>query len=358
MFKSVSDLSVNKTGCCQTRETCGRVSMRGKEDMEKDYYKILGVERNATDDAIKKAYRKLAKKYHPDTNAGNKEAEEKFKEVTEAYDILSDPKKRKLFDQFGSAAFERGAPGGGGGAGYGGFGGYDGYSNSYTFTGDINDILRGMFGGGFGGFGGATSGAGRSRRSTGRGGFGGFGGFGAATKGEDINYQVTVTLQEVSTGCEKIINIRDSSGQQKSLSVKIPAGMESGKKIRLKGKGRPSPDGGEPGDLFLEVIVQESDEWKRKGTDVYSTVRVPFTTAVFGGEVLINTLYGNVSCRIKPDTKAGSQIRLKGKGLPVMGNPVKKGDHMVKVEIETPTGLSRKAKELLKEFKKEVENSK
>ena len=278
--------------------------------------------------------------------------------MTEAYDILSDPKKRKLFDQFGSAAFERGAPGGAGGSGFGGFNGYDGYSNSYTFTGDLNDILRGMFGGGFAG---GPAGGGRGRRSTGRGGFGGFGGFGSgfgATKGEDINYQVTVTLQEVCTGCEKIINIRDSSGQQKSLSVKIPAGMESGKKIRLKGKGRPSPDGGEPGDLFLEVIVQESDEWKRKGTDVYSTVRVPFTTAVFGGEALINTLYGNVSCRIKPDTKAGSQIRLRGKGIPVMGNPVKRGDHMVKVEIETPTNMSRKAKELLKEFKKELEKGK
>ena len=316
--------------------------------MEKDYYKILGVDRGADEDTIKKAYRKLAKKYHPDTNAGNKEAEEKFKEITEAYDILSDPKKRKLFDQFGSAAFERGAPGGGGGAGYGGF---DGYSQSYTFNGDINDILRGMFGGGFGSFG---TGAGRGRRSSGRSGFG-FGGFNTATKGEDINYQVTVTLQEISTGCEKIINIRDSSGQTKSLSVKIPAGMESGKKIRLKGKGRPSPDGGEPGDLFLEVIVQESDEWKRKGIDVYSTVRVPFTTAVFGGDAIIKTLYGDVSCRIKADTKAGSQIRLKGKGLPVMGNPVKKGDHMVKVEIETPANMSKKAKELLKEFKKEME---
>ena len=348
MFKSINGLSINQKGCCQKRATRGRVFWFGKEDMEKDYYKILGVDRGADEDTIKKAYRKLAKKYHPDTNAGNKEAEEKFKEVTEAYDILSDPKKRKLFDQFGSAAFERGAPGGGGGAGYGGF---DGYSQSYTFNGDINDILRGMFGGGFGGF---STGAGRSRRSSGRSGFG-FGGFNTATKGEDINYQVTVTLQEISTGCEKIINIRDSSGQTKSLSVKIPAGMESGKKIRLKGKGRPSPDGGEPGDLFLEVIVQESDEWKRKGIDVYSTVRVPFTTAVFGGEAIIKTLYGDVSCRIKADTKAGSQIRLKGKGLPVMGNPVKKGDHMVKVEIETPANMSKKAKDLLKEFKKEME---
>lgn len=313
---------------------------------KRDYYTVLGVSSGASDDEIKKAYRKLAKQYHPDTNAGNKEAEERFKEATEAYEVLSDPKKRQIYDQYGMAAFD-GSYGSTDGSGFGGAGG------TYTFNGDIDDILRGFFGGGFGG--------------ASQGGFGGFGGFGGGpqggfggfgrSRGENLNYVLDVTLQEVCAGCEKVISVRDANGQPKSISVKIPAGIESGKKIRLRGKGNPDPYGGEPGDLLLEVRVQDSDVFRRKGNDVYTTIRIPFTTAVLGGEAIVPTLYGNVSCKIKSDTQAGSQIRLRGKGIPVMGSSLRKGDQYVKVEIEVPKNLSRKAKEKLKEFMKEVEKS-
>jgi molecular chaperone DnaJ len=227
------------------------------------------------------------------------------------------------------AAFENGGDGGfGGGAG--------GYS-SYGFSGDLNDILEGLFGGGFGG-----------------GGFGSFfgGGFGGRRgpmRGRDVVASVMITLEEAAKGCEKVINIRNA-GNKESLSVTIPAGMESGRRIRLRGKGEPSPNGGEPGDILLEVEIQEDDRFRRDGIDVYTIVRIPFTTAVFGGKVIMHTLYGDVETNIKEGTQAGTQMRLKGKGLPVMGRNIY-GDQYVTIEIEVPRKLSKKAKAKLQEFK-------
>ena len=296
---------------------------------KRDFYEVLGIDKSADEEAIKKAYRILAKKYHPDANPGDKDAEEKFKEASEAYEVLSDPKKRSVYDQFGMAAFENGGDGGfGGGAG--------GYS-SYGFSGDLNDILEGLFGGGFGG-----------------GGFGSFfgGGFGGRRgpmRGRDVVASVTITLEEAAKGCEKVLNIRNA-GNKESLSVTIPAGMESGRRIRLRGKGEPSPNGGEPGDILLEVDIIEDGRFRRDGIDVYTTARIPFTTAVFGGKVIMHTLYGDVETNIKECTQAGTQMRLKGKGMPVMGRNIY-GDQYVTIEIEVPRKISKKAKAKLQECK-------
>ena len=299
---------------------------------KRDFYEVLGIDKSADEEAIKKAYRIPAKKYHPDANPGDKEAEEKFKEASEAYEILSDPKQRSVYDQFGMAAFENG-----GDPGFGGAGGY----SSYGFSGDLNDILEGLFGGGFGGGFGSFFG-------------GGFGGRRGPMRGRDVSAAVTITLEECAKGCEKVLNIRNA-GKQESLSVQIPAGMETGQRIRLRGKGEPSPNGGEPGDLILLVEVAEDERYRREGIDIYSTIRIPFTTAVFGGEVVMHTLYGDVSCKVKECTQAGTQVRLKGKGMPIM-NRNSYGDQYVTIEIDVPRKVSKKAREKLAEYRKIMEN--
>lgn len=357
---------------------------------KRDYYAVLGVSRDADDKTIKKAYRKLAKKYHPDTSVGNKQAEEKFKEVTEAYEILSDPEKRKLYDRFGHAAFD------GSGAGASDFGGqgfqgnpfddlfgkgagsrtyyrssdgstYQGagpdfgaYSNmgagngsyEYHFEGqDMEDILRSMFGGGAG-----ESGYGQDR--FGKGGFGesGFGRSGSGS-GADIQAEISVSFDEAAFGCDKVIRLEDGSGMGRgngtggqSLKVHIPAGIDTGKTIRLKGKGRPGRNGAVPGDLLLKVNVGEKPGYERRGMDIYTTANIPFTTAVFGGEVMVETLYGKVVCKVKEGTQSGTKIRLKGKGIVSMKDSRVQGDQYVTVQIQVPSNLSDEAKRKLKEF--------
>ncbi len=310
--------------------------------MKRDYYEVLGVNRNADDAAIKKAYRKLAKKYHPDSNAGNAQAEERFKEVTEAYDILSDPEKRKLYDRFGHAAFDGSAQGAAGGASGGPGGGFyrsagpDGSYQEYHFEGgDMDDILKNLFGGGFGGFGFSGS---RSRY---------------AADGSDLEAEISVTFEEAVFGCDKVIHLgdnREAGGTGKALKVHIPAGIDTGKSIRLRGKGMPGSGGGRPGDLMLKVKVEEKAGFERKGMDIYTTVRVPFTTAVFGGEAMVQTLYGNVLCKIAEGTQSGTKIRLKGKGVVSMKEPGVYGDQYVTVQIEVPKNLNETAKRKLKEF--------
>ena len=369
--------------------------------MKRDYYEVLGVNRNADAAAIKKAYRKLAKKYHPDSNEGNATAAERFKEVNEAYDVLSDEKKRKLYDQFGHAAFEEGAGNYGGaqgspfGSGFGGSQGNpfgSGFQGSYSDGNgyhefhfengeDMDDILKNIFGGGFkkgkssGGFGGSgfgTGGFGSGSSGFHGSGFGGFGsgsdGFGSgfhsqgfggsySSKGEDLHADVTVSFDEAAFGGKKVIRLQSSNGSVQNYEVNIPAGIESGKSIRLKGKGHPGIGGGEAGDLLLKVNVQDKPGYRREGRDVYTTVNIPFTTAVFGGEAKVHTIYGDVLCNIKPGTQSGTKIRLRGKGIVAMNNPSVHGDEYATVQIEVPTNLTPDAKRKLKEFEQEYNGS-
>ena len=370
-------------------------------ETKRDYYQVLGISRDAQESTIKKAYRKLAKKYHPDSNEGNATAAERFKEVNEAYDVLSDEKKRKLYDQFGHAAFEEGAGNYGGAQGnpfgsrFGGsqgnpFGG--GFQGSYSDGNgyhefhfengeDMDDILKNIFGGGFkkskssGGFGGSGFGTGGFHGS----GFGGFGsgsngfgsGFGSggsdfhsqgfggsySSKGEDLHADVTVSFDEAAFGGKKVIRLQSSNGGVQNYEVNIPAGIESGKSIRLKGKGHPGIGGGEAGDLLLKVNVQDKPGYRREGRDVYTTVNIPFTTAVFGGEAKVHTIYGDVLCNIKPGTQSGTKIRLRGKGIVAMNNPSVHGDEYATVQIEVPTNLTPDARRKLKEFEQECNGS-
>ena len=341
---------------------------------KRDYYETLGVNKSADKEAIKRAYRKLAKKYHPDTNAGNPRAEEMFKDVTEAYNVLSDEKNRKLYDEFGVAGLQEGfseeAARQAAQGGFGGFGGNGSFSGSYSsnggpFThqefhfengsGDMDDIFS-MFGDMF-----SHGGGNHSGWSTGGSGFTGnsgswsnfSGGRGpAGRKGSDVMADLTISFDEAVFGCEKSISLQDpSTGKVSNLSIHIPAGIESGKTVRLKGQGNPGRNGGAAGDVLLNVNVTPSSEFERKGQNVYSTIRVPFTTAALGGKARVHTLYGDVECSIKAGTQCGSRIRLKGKGISSMKNPSVKGDQYVTVEISVPRQLTPRAKEALEEYR-------
>ena len=326
--------------------------------VKRDYYDVLGIDRNADEKTIKKAYRKLAKKYHPDTNAGNPDAADKFKEVNEAYDILSDPKKKKMYDQFGHAAFEAGADPGAG-AGAGGFGGFQSSGNGgyqeFHFNGEnmddiFGDIFGNMFHGSHGG--GFHSGFGGSGFHSGSG-FGGFHQQDFPQKGSDVKASINVTFDEAAFGADKRISLSSpdgSSGAPQTLQIHIPAGIDTGKSIRLKGKGMPGTGGGEPGDLLLKVTVGTRPGYERKGSDVYTTISIPYTTAVFGGEATVPTLYGNVICKIREGMQSGSKIRLRGKGIVSMKNPSIRGDQYVTIQIQVPQNLNYTAKEKLHEY--------
>lgn len=298
---------------------------------KKDYYEVLGIDKNADAATIKKAYRKLAKKYHPDTNKGDPKADEKFKEIIEAYDVLSDEEKRKQYDRFGMKAFDEGINAGAYQSAYDTDSGY----RSYHFEGgDLNDLFRDFFGGEH-----AFDDYGFEQHSYG---------------GRDVTSQIHITFEEAVFGCDKVITYQDENGRQQSLQVHVPAGIDTGKKIRLKGKGVAGKNGGAAGDFYLEVIVGEKAGFERKGQDVYSTIQIPYTTAVFGGEVIVPTLYGNVSCRIKEGTQSGTKIRLRGKGIQAMNLPSSKGNHYVTVEIQVPRTLNPTARQKLKEYQQAV----
>ncbi len=347
---------------------------------KRDYYEVLGVNKSATDAEIKKAYRKLAKKYHPDMNKDNPKAEELFKEVTEAYEVLSDKEKRKLYDQFGHAAFDEGAGQGGAygaggqgfGSGAGGFGGFGGQGFRGGFSGG-GGFGNSSFGGfGSGNFGGGDGGSFHFNGNSGDGYqeyyytgdnlddiFDGF--FGGSRKGrsrskdgEDVLAKVEVSFEEAALGADKVIRFRAPDGSEQSLQVHIPAGIDSGQKIRLKGKGMPGQNGGGAGSLLLEVTVQSKPGFERKGMDIYTTVEIPFETAVLGGETIVPTLSGRVSCKIKEGTQSGTKIRLKGKGIASMKNPSQKGDEYAVIQIRVPRNLSADAKQKLQEYAKAV----
>lgn len=333
----------------------------------KDYYKILGIDKNADENTIKKAYRKLAKKYHPDTNAGNAQAAEKFKQITEAYSVLSDPEKKKMYDQFGSADYQ---------GGQGPFGGANGGYQEFHFDGgDMDDILKNIFGGGFsgrsagagggsrsyhfgGGFGdgfsGGNSGFGNDFGS-GNSGFGdGFSGTGSSFggRGSDLHADITVSFDEAALGGDKVINLSDPSapGRTQSLQVHIPAGIDDGQSIRLRGKGQMGRNG-QAGDLLLKVKIAEKPGFERKGMDVYTIVQC----SVFHGSPWRRSErpYALRRCDLQSKgrhTSPGSKIRLRGKGIVSMKNPQVRGDHYVTVQVQVPRNITPEARRKLREF--------
>lgn len=314
---------------------------------KRDYYDCLGVTKNADEKEIKRAYRKLAKKYHPDTNPGDKQAEQRFKEVTEAYNVLSDEKKRKLYDQFGMAAFDgsMGDPSEGGP--FGGTGGASSYSRDFGngghyreyhySTGNMDDIFGDIFGSMFHGSGFHDGYSGGTDES-----FGGFrdpfgGNFGGATEydqGKNVHSDVTIDFEEAAFGCDKYL--RFEGDKRESLQVHIPAGIDEGQSVRLKGKGETGRYGKQAGDLLLKVHIRPHPEYTRKGSDVYITQSIPYTTAVLGGKVYFKTLHGTVECNVPAGTQSGSKIRLKNKGIVSMKDPTRHGDEYVIIQISVP----------------------
>jgi curved DNA-binding protein len=306
-----------------------------------DYYKLLGVEKNASQEEIKKAYRKLALKYHPDKNRDNKEAEEQFKKISEAYAVLADPEKRQQYDAFGSAGFQQR------------------YSQEDIFRNvDLGDILREFginFGGGRTTF--RTSGMGGNpfeemfRQPGGGKTFGGFQDFRQQpVKGNDITLELPVTLAEVLTGTDKTISLGRAAMAEK-VSVKIPAGIETGKKLRVAGKGAPSPMGGPAGDLYLLIRVEPHHLFQREGSGLVVELPVPYSSAVLGGEIEVPTLEGkNLKMKIPAGCQPQAKLRLRGQGLPEKpGGP--RGDLLVKIQIMVPRHPSAEQKELVEKLR-------
>jgi curved DNA-binding protein len=304
-----------------------------------DYYKTLGVAKGASEDEIKKAYRKMAMKYHPDRNQGNKEAEEKFKQLSEAYAVLSDKEKRKAYDTYGSADFHQR------------FSQEDIFRNA-----DLGSILR-DFGINMGGGSGATF------RTTGMGGGifdelfgqsssrGGQRGFQQArpVKGSDLQLEMPITLNEVLSGVEKTIALGRGPGAEK-VAVKIPAGIETGKKLRVAGKGSPSPMGGPPGDLYLLIRVEPHPVFQRDGNDLIVDRVIQFTEAVLGAEIDVPTLDGKyLRVKVPAGSQQHAKLRLKGKGLPD-GPAAPRGDLLVRIVVEIPKKLSKDQKRLVEEL--------
>lgn len=315
----------------------------------KDYYAILNIKRDADEKEIKRAYRKLAKKYHPDTNPNNKEAEQKFKEVTEAYNVLSDPEKKKKYDQYGSAAFD--------GNFSHGFNASDFYGNHFHeqtfhdgsngfhfhFSGNADDdMFDDLFGSFFHGSTGST------KNTYTNDGFSFHNNYNE--KGADAHADIHISFDDAVFGCDKVLQIKTDNSTSSSLKVHIPAGIDEGQSIRLKGKGETGIHGGMAGDLLLKVHVDKKAGYERKGNDVYVTTNIPYPTAVLGGEAIVPTLTGKVSCKIPAGTQSGSKIRLKNKGICSMKDPAKKGDEYLVIQIDVPKHLTLAEQQKLREY--------
>lgn len=358
-------------------------------ESKRDYYEVLGVSKDADDAAIKKAYRALAKKYHPDMNPGDAEAEKKFKEASEAYAVLSDAEKRRQYDQFGHAAFEGGA------GGAGGFGGFD--FNDADFGDIFGDIFGDLFGGGGRRGGRANNGPmkGANIRKSIRitfeeavfgckkelevilkdpcttcGGTGAKPGTSPETcpkcggKGQVVYTSQSFfgTVQNVQTcpncgGSGKVIKEKCTScsgtgytSSKKKIEVTIPAGIDNGQSVRIREKGEPGTNGGPRGDLLVEVNVSRHPIFQRQDMHIFSTVPISFAQAALGGDVKIQTVDGAVIYNVKPGTKTDTKVRLKGKGVPSLRNSAVRGDHYVTLVIQTPEKLSAEAKEALRRF--------
>lgn len=306
---------------------------------ETDYYQILGVSRDATPDEIKKAYRKLAMKYHPDKVKGDKkQAEEKFKQISEAYAVLSNPDKKKEYDQFGSQAFR---------AKFSQEDIFRGFDFSEIFDFGISDNIFSRLFGGLGG--------GRPRGRTRIFRYGGPEGFQAQVqppKGQDLQVEMPITLHEMAFGTEKLVSF-SHDGQVEKISVKIPPGTLPGKRLRLTGKGNPSPMGGPPGDLYVKLKEVEHPVFKREGNDLFVDRRIKFTEATLGTKVTVPTLDGKtMSLKVPPGTQSHTKMRLKNYGLPA-ANGKSRGDQLVRIIVETPADVTKKQKALLEELAKE-----
>jgi molecular chaperone DnaJ len=305
---------------------------------KKDLYAVLGVSRSADADEIKKAYRKLAMKFHPDKNPDNKKAEDTFKEITEAYETLSDPKKREMYDQFGFAGANPGFAGAGAGAGgFGGFGGFrPGSGGGTPGNEDFQDIFGDIFGDVFGG---RAGGAGRAQRKQ---------------RGADLRYTLNIGFEDAALGTEKSISFvrnRGSRDDSARLQVKVPAGVKQGQRLRLSGEGDGGPNGGPNGDLYVIINIQEHALFRREEDDVMIDVPINYIDAILGCEIDVPTLTGKVVLKIPAGTHTGQVFRLKSKGVPKAGG-FGTGDMLVKILIDTPEKLSAKQKELIIELSK------
>lgn len=304
---------------------------------KRDYYSVLGIQRGASGDEVKKAYRKLAMKYHPDKNPGNKKSEESFKEATEAYEVLSDSKKREMYDQFGFAGSHSQA----GPQGFGGFGQQSGGFGGFEQDGGFQDIFGDLFGDVFGN---PRTGGARSTRKQ---------------RGADLRYTLNVSLEDSATGTEKTISFvrnRSSKDDTAKLSVKVPAGVRQGQRLKLTGEGDGGPGSGPPGDLYVVINIQDHPLFKREEDDLLLDLPVTFVDATLGSEVEVPTLTGKVSMRIAPGTFSGQILRLKGKGFPKLGG-FGTGDLLVKVLVDTPSKLSSTEKQVLEKFKETLEDT-
>lgn len=315
---------------------------------EKDYYKTLGVDKKATEDEIKKSYRKLAMKYHPDRNKGDKKAEDRFKEISEAYAVLSDKEKRKQYDTFGSDGFQQR------------------YSQEDIFRGfDFSNLFREFgFGGGFenifGQRSGHPGGGGYKTYTFNRGGqgydygdpFAQQGGAGRVQRGEDQMYELTLTLREAALGTEKQLSF-PSGRKTEKVMVKIPAGISTGKKLRISGKGETGPMGGPSGDLFIQIRVLEDPIFKVEEHNLVVEKEINFSQAVLGAKVEVATLEGkSLQVNIPAGTQPQSKLRLKGYGLPLLGGKGK-GDQFVRILIKVPKKLSDHQKKIMEDLAKE-----
>ncbi len=290
-----------------------------------DYYEILGLSKGASSDEIKKAFKKKAMKFHPDRTGNDKSAEKKFKEAKEAYDVLSDPQKKSMYDQYGTTDF-------GGGFGGRSQGGFQGGFNASGFEDVFEDLFGDIFGGG------------RARNPN------------RPYKGADLEYHLQLTLEEAAFGIEKVVKFR-TKNENKEISVNIPAGVDNGDRVRLSGKGEPGINQGPPGDLFIRVVLEKHSIFERDGNNLYCTVPISFAEATLGAEIEIPTLSNNkVSIDIPPGTQTGKYFRLKGKGIKsVRGGSI--GDLMCSVQIETPVNLSEEQKNILVQFDEKLKNS-
>jgi curved DNA-binding protein len=301
-----------------------------------DYYKTLGVAKNASQDDIKKAYRKLARKFHPDVNPNDKEAHKKFQQINEAHEVLSDPEKRKKYDQYGEnwkhadqyeqARQQQQQAGGGfegfGGGGFGNFGGGD-YTYSGGEEGGFSDFFESLFGGA------------RGRRSQ------------AKYRGQDFNAELQLSLTEAYTTHKQTLTING-----KNVRITIPAGVENGQQIKLKGYGSPGANGGPNGDLFITFVINNNTDFRREGNDLYKTEDIDLYTALLGGEKTIDTMSGKIKLKVNPETQNGTKIRLKGKGFPVYKKEGQFGDLYITWEVKLPTNLTQKQKDLFSELSK------
>jgi curved DNA-binding protein len=293
-----------------------------------DYYKVLGVDKSATEKDIKNAYRKLARKHHPDLNPNNPEAEKRFKEANEANEVLSDPEKRKKYDQYGEnwqhgQAYEQQSRQQGNTGRGGGFGGFDFGGGG----GDFSDFFNSMFGGG-------PAGGGGGRRSQ-------------RYRGQDMNAQLQLDLRDIIESKKQTITVNG-----KNIRLTIPAGIENGQTIKITGHGGAGGDGAPAGDLYLEFSIPEDPEFKRLKSDLYRTVNLDIYTAVLGGEITADTLTGKVKLKVAAGTQNNTKVKLKGKGVPVYKKEGQFGDLYLTYNIQIPTSLTEKQRELFEELAK------